>query len=111
MTDLKTEYGSMDSAARHLRTAIGHLPEAVARFRHATASVDAFGHLPEAARAKHTVTEAMTRLAESGEDLHAEWGAEARALTLVADVLRQVDRALAHRAQGRQAAKPTDGSS
>lgn len=100
MTDLKTEYGSMETAARHLRAAVRPLPEAVTAFRHAMTSVTAFGRLPEAAKAKHTVSKAMTELAEFGEDLHTEWGAEATALATIADVLRRIDAALARRAHG-----------
>jgi hypothetical protein len=91
----------MDAAARHLRTAVHPLPEAIAHFRHAASGVSAFGHLPEAAKAKHTVTEAMKQLAQFGEDLHAEWGSEGKALTTIADVLRKVDQALAHKADGK----------
>ncbi len=32
MTDLKTEYASMEEAARHIRNAIAHLQGAVADF-------------------------------------------------------------------------------
>jgi hypothetical protein len=98
---LKTEYVSMDTAARHLRTAVSSLPEAISRFQHATSAISAFGHLPEASKAKHTVSEAMKQLAQFGEDLHTEWTSEATALTTVADVLRRVDEALARKADGK----------
>ncbi len=99
MTDLKAEYASMESAARHLRTAIGHIPGAIAAFQHGSNSVDAFGHLPEASKAKHTVQDAMKQLAQFADDLHTEWESEAKGLTTVADVLRKVDALLAREAR------------
>jgi hypothetical protein len=95
LADLKTEYTSMETAARHLRNAIAHLPGAVADFNRASGSLDAFGHLPEAGKAKHTVQESMKQLGGFADDLHTEWSSEAAALTTIADVLRRVDEALA----------------
>lgn len=102
MTDLKTEYASMEEAARHIRNAIAHLPGAVADFRRASGSLDAFGHLPEAGKAKHMVAESMKQLGQFADDLHSEWGSEATALTAIADVLRRVDEALARQAPGKE---------
>jgi len=98
MTDLRNEYVSMDTAARRLRAACEPLPAATHRFRNAAGSLSAFGHLPEAARAKHTLAEAMKQLAQLGDALHGEWTAEAKALTTIADVLRRTDTALAREA-------------
>ena len=98
MAGLEAEYASIESAAGHLRTAISHLPGAVAAFRHGGGSVDAFGHLPESAKAKHTVQAAVRQLAEFADDLHTEWESEAKGLTTIADVLRKVDAALAREA-------------
>ena len=98
MSDLKAEYGSMNSAARSVRSGVVHVPDAVTRFRQARGQLDAFGHLPESAKVKHTVDAAMKQLADFGESLHAEWIAEAGALTGIADVLRRVDDLLAQRA-------------
>jgi prefoldin subunit 5 len=102
MADLKTEYASMDAAARHLRAAVAHLPGAISQFQSAISSVNGFGHLPEAAKAKHTVEESMDQLAQFADDLHNEWTAEATALTAIADVLRTVDELLAHQATGKE---------
>jgi glutamine synthetase type III len=102
VTDLKTEYASMEAAARHIRNATAHLPGAVADFHRASGSLDAFGHLPEAASAKHTVGESMKQLGQFADDLHTEWNDEATALTTIADVLHRVDQALARQAPGKE---------
>ena len=101
MADLKAEYASMESAARHLRAAIGHLPGAIVAFQHGSRSVDAFGHLPESAKAKHTVEDAMRQLGQFAGDLHTEWESEADGLVKIADVLRRVDALLAREARNK----------
>lgn len=102
MSDLKAEYGSMNSAARSVRTGVVHVPNAVTRFRQVRGHLDAFGHLPESEKVKHTVDGAMKQLADFGESLHAEWISEAGALTGIANVLRRVDHLLAQQAGTRE---------
>lgn len=102
MADLKTEYASMEAAARDIRAAISHLPGAVADFRRASGSMEAFGHLPEVGKAKHTVEESMRQLGQFADDLHTEWNSEATALTGIADVFRRIDDALARQAPAKE---------
>ncbi|PWI45933.1 hypothetical protein [Streptomyces sp. ICBB 8177] len=102
MADLRTEYASMETAARHIKNGTSHLPAAVTAFQRASGSLEAFGHLPEAGKAKRTVGEAMKQLTQIADGLHTEWGDESTALGAIADVLRRIDAALARQAGGKE---------
>ena len=86
MTDLKTEYDSMDTAARHLRTATSHLQQVGNPFPPCDGirrclRTSAGGCEGEAHRVG-----GHEAIGGARRGLDTEWGAEAKALTTVAEI-------------------------